>query len=99
MVRDVHDALPVDAGHLNVAAVHDGRGVVPRDGVLHGSSLHLKQSVPRISGLHSSTSQLNLSRVCHNVNTPYILNTLLHPLNKGFTTPYVHPLSHTKRSS
>ena len=30
---------------------------------------------------------------------PNALNTPEHPLNKGYTTPYVHPLSHEKRSS
>jgi hypothetical protein len=32
-------------------------------------------------------------------NTLHTLNIPLQPLNTGYTTPYVHPLSHTKRSS
>ena len=43
------------------------------------------------AGLHSSTSQLNLSRVCHKENT---LHTLIPPatsLNTGYTTPTRNP--------
>jgi len=86
------------------------REVVPLRGLRLTRHLHtrshrrlprLARRPPRGGGLHSSTSQLNLSRVCHKLkmNTPHILNTPLNPLNMGYTTPDVHPLSHTKRSS
>jgi hypothetical protein len=32
-------------------------------------------------------------------NTLHIPNTPSHPLNTGYITPYVHPLSYTERSS
>ena len=48
-------------------------------------------------GLHSSTSQLNLSRVWHK-KTPYTpLHTPYYPLCTGYTTTTRTPLSHTKR--
>ena len=42
---------------------------------------------PRFRGLHSSTSQLNLSRVCHK-KTPYTpLNTPSNPFHHGLHKP------------
>jgi len=53
-------------------------------------------------GLHSSTFQLNLSRVWHK-KTPYTPYTPpKHPLippQHVLHNPSAHPLSHTKRSS
>ena len=53
---------------------------------------------PMSRGLHSSTSQLNLSRVYHPTHPTHPKHPLPPP-EHGLHNPYVHPLSHTTCSS